>query len=90
LVYGTLEIAVVGEGAVKEGGKVLRSFVPYKVYQASVEANEEFPLLRGKHSGGRTSFFLCKNYSCKKPVYDSTAFLQLIEKEIGTNYVITQ
>jgi hypothetical protein len=90
LVYGTLEIAVVGEGAVKEGGKVLRSFVPYKVYQASVEANEEFPLLKGKHSGGRTSFFLCKNYSCKKPVYDSTAFLQLIEKEIGTNYVITQ
>ena len=90
LVHGTLEIAVLGEGAVEDGRKVLRSFVPYRVYQSSVKSNDEFPLLRGKIPGSQTSFFLCKNYSCKKPVYDSTAFLQLIEKEIGTNYVITQ
>jgi uncharacterized protein YyaL (SSP411 family) len=82
MVYGTLEIAVVGEDAVEWGKKVLMNYVPYKVYQSSETENEQFPLLRGKLPVERTSFFLCKNYSCKKPVYDSTEFIQLIEKEI--------
>jgi uncharacterized protein YyaL (SSP411 family) len=90
LVHGTLEIAVLGENALEEGRKVLKSFVPYKVYQSSVRSNNDFPLLKGKVPGKQTSFFLCKNYSCKKPVYDSAEFIQLIEKEIGANYLITQ
>jgi uncharacterized protein YyaL (SSP411 family) len=90
LVYGTLEIAVVGRGAVESGKKVLMTYVPYKVYQSSESGDDRFALLRGKQSGDRISFFLCKNYSCKKPVYDSTEFVQLIEKEIATNYQPTQ
>jgi hypothetical protein len=90
LVYGTLEIAVVGRGAVESGKKVLMTYVPYKVYQSSESGNDRFALLRGKQSGDQISFFLCKNYSCKKPVIDATEFVQLIEKEITTNYQPTQ
>ncbi|HEX5668815.1 MAG TPA: hypothetical protein VFX73_08440, partial [Chitinophagaceae bacterium] len=90
LVYGTLEIAVVGRGAVESGKKVLMTYVPYKVYQSSESGDDRFALLRGKQSADGISFFLCKNYSCRKPVYDSTEFVQLIEKEIATNYQPTQ
>jgi len=84
LVHGTLEVAVVGEGAQKAGAEVLSEvFMPYKVFQSSEITNEEFPLLRGKGEDGRTGFFLCRDYSCRKPVYEKAEFVQLIEKEWG-------
>ena len=84
LVYGTLELVVVGPGALQAGRDLLRQYQPYKVFMLSETENGEFSMLKGKNSGSSTSFYLCKNYSCQNPVTDMTHFLQLIEKELGT------
>jgi uncharacterized protein YyaL (SSP411 family) len=90
LVYGTLELVVTGQDAGAARCKVLKPFIPYKVFMSSETGNEDFPLLRGKKSNILTSFYLCKNYSCQNPVNDSTQFIQLIEKELSTKYELAQ
>lgn len=87
LAFGTPEIAIVGNGA-KEAARVFlkENFVPYKVFQASDVSNDAFPLLRGKPVNGGAEYFLCKDYSCRKPVQVPDEFVQLIEKELGTKY----
>jgi uncharacterized protein YyaL (SSP411 family) len=91
LVYGTLELVLVGAGARTEGAKLLRSYIPYKVIMLSDETGEAYPLLKGKTGGeGSTGFYLCKNYSCQNPVYDLAQFIQLIEKELKTKNELAQ
>jgi uncharacterized protein YyaL (SSP411 family) len=86
LVFGTLELVVIGQGANEARKELLKRFIPYKVFMSSDTENDAFPLLKGKKGGSLTSFYLCKNYSCKNPVNDSTQFIQLIEKELSTKY----
>lgn len=86
LVYGTLELVVIGPGAAGARDELLKPFMPYKVFMSSETGDEGFPLLKGKTSNSLTSFYLCKNYSCQNPVNDLTQFIQLIEKELSTKY----
>jgi uncharacterized protein YyaL (SSP411 family) len=84
LVYGTMEVAIVGKGASQAAvGVLAEAYMPYKVFQSSETGNDEFPLLRDKGEEGRISFFLCRNYSCAKPVHEKAEFIQLVEKESG-------
>jgi uncharacterized protein YyaL (SSP411 family) len=84
-VRGTWEIAIVGKDAEKEGREVLREYIPFKVLQYSAADNEQYPLLRGKKATERTTLFLCRNYSCKNPVYNAGQLIQLIESELGSS-----
>ena len=87
LVMGTWEIAVIGKDAGEQAKQVLKEYIPQKLLQFTNAAigNERFPLLRGKISGDYTSFFLCRNYSCKKPVYNIVDFVQLLESELRSS-----
>jgi uncharacterized protein YyaL (SSP411 family) len=67
-VYGLQEIAIVGQLSGQLAKKVLYAYLPNKVLQQCVVANEEFPLLAGKNTGDKTLIFVCENYACKKPV----------------------
>jgi uncharacterized protein YyaL (SSP411 family) len=82
---GTWEVAVVGKDAEKAGIEVLQEYIPLRVLQFSTAGNEHFPLLAGKSSPERTTLFLCRNYSCKKPVYKTVDFVQLIESELRSS-----
>jgi uncharacterized protein YyaL (SSP411 family) len=84
-VKGTWEIAIVGKEAEKIGREVLREYIPCKVLQYAAIENERFPLLFGKNSIERTTLFLCRNYSCKNPVYNASELIQLIESELGSS-----
>ena len=84
-VRGTWEIAVVGNESQKLGLEVLREYIPQKVIQFSPIENQQYPLLRGKKATETTTFFLCRNYSCKKPVYKPLDIIQLIEMELKTS-----
>ena len=84
-VKGTWEIAIVGKDAEKEGREVLREYIPFKVLQYSAVDNERYPLIRGKNLTDRTTLFLCRNYSCKNPVYNAGQLIQLIESELGSS-----
>ncbi len=82
LVFGTEEIAIVGKNAENLSREIMPVFIPNKVLQFAQTGAKEFPLLEGKDAGERTSIFLCREYSCKKPVSKATEFFQLIEKEL--------
>jgi uncharacterized protein YyaL (SSP411 family) len=84
-VRGTWEVAIVGKDAEMAGIEVLKEYIPLKVLQFSTAGNEHFPLLTGKSSPERTTLFLCRNYSCKNPVYNTVDFVQLIESELRSS-----
>jgi uncharacterized protein YyaL (SSP411 family) len=84
-VRGTWEIAIVGNNAENSGKEVLKEYIPCKVLQFSIAGNERFPLLAGKTAPKWTTLFLCRNYSCKNPVYNTGDFVQLIESELGSS-----
>lgn len=70
-VNGTPEIAILGEDAQVQAKAVLKHFLPYRVIMASDIENQSFTLLKGKPlAPGKTSFFVCKEYSCQAPVFD--------------------
>jgi uncharacterized protein YyaL (SSP411 family) len=87
LAFGTLELVIVGEGAKQAARRFLReNFVPNKVFQASETSQETYPLLKDKVITGQPVFYLCREYSCQKPVMALNDFVQLVDKEPGTKY----
>lgn len=68
LVYGTQEIAVVGDKALNLLPGIFNLYIPYRIFLVSGGANDEFPLLEGKYFNGKTLIFLCRNYECQKPL----------------------
>jgi uncharacterized protein len=80
IVVGTNEIVILGPGAEGEATRLLREFLPHRVFQFSEVARSGFPLLDGKVPGTSPTWFLCRNYACKRPVYSLEEMLQLLDK----------
>ena len=78
---GTAEIVLVGEDAALKSSEILKAFIPNKVFQWAAKPDESKPLLKGKPASTRTVYYLCRDYSCKKPVDNSEELLQLVEKD---------
>lgn len=76
--YGTSEIAVVGEEFSFLAEQVLAEYIPHKVFMAASKGNVELPILAGKPQVNPPLIYLCKNYSCLKPVTGAGQLLQLI------------
>ena len=72
IAYGIPEVVIMGQDIGEELFKArkdfLHTFIPYKVYQSATTENTEFPLLIGKPVYDKPQIFLCKNYSCRKPL----------------------
>jgi len=77
--HGTNEIVILGKSANSAGFKFLRKFLPNKVFMASELNNENYPLMKGKHPNDSISYYLCKDYSCRKPFYDEEALFNAIK-----------
>jgi uncharacterized protein YyaL (SSP411 family) len=80
IVLGTNEIVILGPGAAAEASRLLREYLPNRVFQFSELARSGFPLLEGKVPGSGPTWFLCRNYACKRPVYSLEEMLQLLDK----------
>ena len=66
---GINEIAIVGVKANAFLKKVNKLYIPDKLIQSSIKEVQAFPLLEGKLSDSRETFiYLCRNYTCTKPV----------------------
>lgn len=79
LATGFVEIAITGSGAVEGSRKFIRHFMPNKILQSAVYSPGDFPLLNGKFdTGGKTQYFLCKNYACQAPVDSVNALVSRI------------
>lgn len=81
LVQGTHEILVLGAQMREEGWSLLSQFIPNKVVMLSNEVDERYPLLVQKQLSDRTTFYVCKDYSCQLPVNSvSEVLLKVLTK----------
>ena len=77
--HGFNEIAIVGDDFEKLRDELLAHFIPNKVLQCSAEASgSKYPLLAGKPASKQPFAYLCRNYTCKKPVKSVTAIIEEI------------
>lgn len=79
LVNGTHEIVVIGDNASLEGRKLLAAYIPNKIVQIADRPDENQPLMRGKTGESGTTWYLCRNYACLRPVKTLSELMQLIE-----------
>jgi len=78
MVYGTVEIAVVGEQSSVVGKAVLAEYIPQKVLMTAEKGMGNFPLLAGKPPADPALIYLCEGYSCLKPVSGVNELIKLI------------
>jgi uncharacterized protein YyaL (SSP411 family) len=78
-VYGTQEIAIVGEDYLERLREVSRAYLPHKVLMAAPQANQDYPLLAVRGKTGETLLYLCKDFSCRQPVHETAALLKQAE-----------
>lgn len=77
VIFGTSEIAIIGPEFSSVLKKVLGLYIPHHILMAGAIEND-FPLLKGKISNGQTLMYLCKNYTCQRPVTSVTEFENLV------------
>ena len=68
MVYGTDEIAIVGTDPYVLQKQVLNNYIPHKILMCSEQQSSQFPLLSDKKAGNPALIYLCRNYTCLKPV----------------------
>ncbi|MEM7187338.1 MAG: thioredoxin domain-containing protein [Bacteroidota bacterium] len=73
------EIVVVGDDAVGMVKEFNKMYFPGKMMAGSTGPNTELPLLKGRHLEGKTYIYVCVNNTCKLPVTEYEAALQLID-----------
>ncbi len=72
---GINEIAIIGENAFQQAHKIKQQFLPNALIMASMTPNDSFPLFRNRPAG---FLYLCRNYTCEKPVKTVEELLQLV------------
>jgi len=77
--FGTMEIAVVGDKPALKAKEVLAQYFPHKVLMASENGIGNLPLLAGKKAANPPLIYLCKDYSCLKPVSGVNELIRLID-----------
>lgn len=86
MVYGLNEIAIVGvlhDVYLKE---LLALYIPNKLCMASRFSNKDYPLIARKNVNKEQTFiFLCKNYSCQKPVKSIIELQEQLSSVISIN-----
>ena len=80
MITGTSEIAIVGKRAGEQLKKILQVYIPQRVIMSSEDAVEEYPLLAGKNNDGETAIYLCRNYTCQRPVFSVNELISLIDR----------
>ncbi|HMX76525.1 MAG TPA: thioredoxin domain-containing protein [Chitinophagaceae bacterium] len=77
---GTNEIIVIGEQSHEILPKILKNYIPHKIFQATQKADNSYPLLANKASGTEPYLYLCRNNTCFPPVFSEFELISLINK----------
>jgi uncharacterized protein YyaL (SSP411 family) len=78
LTIGTNKIAILSANSQYILSQVLKEYVPNKIIMAAKGGSNSFPLLSGKGNTDKTALYLCRNYSCEKPVASVAELIALI------------
>jgi len=79
-ITGTNEIAITGHDAAKMLKDVLQVYIPQRVIMSSLVQVENYPLLAGKPANDETAIYLCRSYTCQRPVFSVNELMLLIDK----------
>jgi len=86
LIFGTNEIAIIGENYTSIHKELLSAYIPYKILMCSGHESSLFPLLADKRAGyAPVLIYLCRNYACLHPVADAGSLLTLLNAEKSEN-----
>lgn len=77
IVNGTEEIAIIGNRQRSMLEQVLEQYIPHKIIMCSEQESSQFPLLSDKKKGDPALIYLCRNYTCQKPVSSVDELLTL-------------
>ncbi|MBX2928461.1 MAG: thioredoxin domain-containing protein [Saprospiraceae bacterium] len=77
-VHPPAEVAAVGGQAVEWAKELARQYSPGSVWMAAAEADERYPLLKGRGVQGKTLLYICRNYACLQPADTVEAAAKLL------------
>ena len=80
MITGTNEIVIMGSDNSGLQAEIHQQYIHHRIIMSSVTANPDFPLLAEKDPGKTPSIFLCRNYTCKLPVFSVKDLISLINK----------
>jgi uncharacterized protein YyaL (SSP411 family) len=91
MTVGTVELAVTGRDFNLIHKELLAQFIPNKVVMATAVENEQFALLAGKGVTETTKIYVCKDFTCLKPVTSVAETMSYINglKDL-TNFMLIQ
>jgi uncharacterized protein YyaL (SSP411 family) len=78
-VGGIAELAIIGKDANAVRRELLGHFIPFRVLQSGLRADNDLPLLANKPSSPDTQIYLCKNYQCSAPVDNVSELIRLLK-----------
>ena len=67
------ELAIVGEKAIEQNLVVHQDYIPNKMVLGQQKKQSDIPLLEMKWVDGQTTFYVCENKVCQKPLTDAAA-----------------
>jgi uncharacterized protein YyaL (SSP411 family) len=79
LVTGTNEIAIIGSEAQFLKEQMLQQYIPQRIVMSSSVSIPAYPLLAGKQGDEKTSIYLCRSYTCQRPVFSVNELMLLID-----------
>ncbi len=82
LANSTYELVIIGDLAVSEKQNIESLFLPNVLIAGSL-TESDLPLLKNRYVPNQTSFYLCKDRSCKIPVTSVEELLDQLEEEIS-------
>ena len=74
-----IEIVIMGKDASKEKEKIEKLFLP-NVLISGCNTKSDLPLLKNRYVKGQTTFYLCKNKTCKLPVTNTNDLLKQLSE----------
>lgn len=83
MINGTNEIVLTGPKSSGIQTELLAEYIPHRVFMTHASSSTEFPMLTGKPTTVSTSIWLCRNYTCKQPVFSVNELISLINKPSG-------
>jgi uncharacterized protein YyaL (SSP411 family) len=80
-INGLREITVVGHDFRSLTRQIIHEYLPYKIMQGALKANNDWPLLKQKIiSPNETNIYICENYKCHPPINGLESFRDFLNK----------
>jgi uncharacterized protein YyaL (SSP411 family) len=80
MIDGIKEVVVIGKESSSLARQILAEYIPHKIFLVSETGEEQLPLLTGKTPIDKPLIYLCREYSCLKPVTEVNQLLALMNE----------